>query len=86
MLCRLRGRLDTSALRAAIDDLGLRHESLRTTFIGRGRDIRQVVHQTGEMDLVEIDVSHHVDPNGTFDAALATELSTPIDPTQYLSN
>src|SRR5262249_11305657 len=40
----LRGRLDISALEAALADLVERHEALRTTLRERGGTVEQVVH------------------------------------------
>ncbi len=46
---RLTGRLDVSALTAALRDLQARHESLRTTFDEVDGVGRQVVHEPGEL-------------------------------------
>lgn len=67
VLCRLRGPLDTEALRQALADVTAAHEALRTTFTGRGRALRQVVHEPREIPLTE--------PDG----GVAEELGRPID-------
>ncbi|HEX6525920.1 MAG TPA: amino acid adenylation domain-containing protein, partial [Streptosporangiaceae bacterium] len=78
---RLSGRLDTGALREALDSLASRHESLRTTFDnvdGRGM---QVVAAEGDIPLRVLDMS--AIPGDLRDAAveraLANELKLPFD-------
>ncbi|HEX2188130.1 MAG TPA: amino acid adenylation domain-containing protein, partial [Longimicrobiaceae bacterium] len=54
---RLRGALDTAALRASLDALVARHEALRTTFVeGEGGAPVQVVHSPAPVALTERDV------------------------------
>jgi amino acid adenylation domain-containing protein/non-ribosomal peptide synthase protein (TIGR01720 family) len=53
---RLRGALDTGALRAGLDALARRHETLRTTFSGDGAAPVQVVHPPAPVALVEHDL------------------------------
>ncbi|MEW5931824.1 MAG: condensation domain-containing protein, partial [Gemmatimonadota bacterium] len=53
---RLRGVLDTAALRASLDALVRRHEALRTTFAERGGVPVQVVHPAAPVELVELDL------------------------------
>ncbi|MEO3876052.1 amino acid adenylation domain-containing protein [Nonomuraea sp. B12E4] len=48
---RLDGDLDVEALRAALGDLALRHEALRTTFEMDGDEVVQVVAETGSVPL-----------------------------------
>jgi amino acid adenylation domain-containing protein len=51
---RLRGRIDTSGLRAALGDLVARHEALRTCFPAHGGEPVQVVLPAGTPDLAEL--------------------------------
>ncbi|MET0396761.1 MAG: amino acid adenylation domain-containing protein, partial [Longimicrobiaceae bacterium] len=53
---RLRGVLDTAALRASLDALVRRHETLRTTFAERGGAPVQVIHPPAPVALVELDL------------------------------
>ncbi|MET0399988.1 MAG: amino acid adenylation domain-containing protein, partial [Longimicrobiaceae bacterium] len=53
---RLRGALDAAALRASLDALVARHESLRTTFAERGGAPVQVVHPAAPAALVMLDL------------------------------
>ncbi|MEW5928796.1 MAG: amino acid adenylation domain-containing protein, partial [Gemmatimonadota bacterium] len=53
---RLRGALDVAALRAAMDALVLRHESLRTTFAERGGEPVQVVHPPAPVPVPTLDL------------------------------
>jgi amino acid adenylation domain-containing protein len=53
---RLRGPLDTAALRAALDELVRRHEALRTTFAERGGAPVQLIHPPAPVALAERDL------------------------------
>ncbi|MET0398241.1 MAG: condensation domain-containing protein, partial [Longimicrobiaceae bacterium] len=53
---RLRGALDTAALRASVDALVRRHETLRTTFAENDGEPVQVVHPPAPVPLVELDL------------------------------
>ncbi|HEX2188606.1 MAG TPA: amino acid adenylation domain-containing protein, partial [Longimicrobiaceae bacterium] len=53
---RLRGRLDVGALRASLDALVARHETLRTTFAGGDGAAVQVVHAPAPVALAEHDL------------------------------
>ncbi|MGC5039830.1 MupA/Atu3671 family FMN-dependent luciferase-like monooxygenase [Streptomyces sp. DT190] len=55
---RLDGRLDVSALRAALRGLVARHEGLRTVFQERGGEPRQVVRAAAEPDFEVVDATH----------------------------
>jgi hypothetical protein len=79
VLCRLRGPLDSSALNAAINDLSRRHESLRTTFAGRGRGLTQVVHEVWPLELAVVDLSREDHPESAARDAISEELQTRID-------
>ncbi|WP_443051362.1 condensation domain-containing protein, partial [Streptomyces sp. JV184] len=56
---RLSGELDEGALRAALNDVLVRHESLRTLFRDRAGTPRQVILGAGEVDvpLTVVDVA-----------------------------
>ena len=58
-----------------------RHESLRTTFGGRGRFLRQIIHDPGHQPLDVIDLRHRDDPEAALRQAVADELGRRIDPT-----
>ncbi|HXL87715.1 MAG TPA: amino acid adenylation domain-containing protein, partial [Streptosporangiaceae bacterium] len=78
---RLSGRLDTGALREALDALASRHESLRTTFDtadGRGM---QVVAAEGDIPLSVLDMSaiHDDLRDAAVERTLANELKLPFD-------
>ncbi|MET0398145.1 MAG: condensation domain-containing protein, partial [Longimicrobiaceae bacterium] len=53
---RLRGTLDTGALRASLDALVARHETLRTTFAEQGGVPVQVIHPAAPVALVALDL------------------------------
>ena len=80
MVCRLRGAVDEAALQRALDGLAARHESLRTTFSGGGRDLVQVVHEPGPVGLRRVDLRGEADPEAALAATLAADLRTPMDP------
>ncbi|MEX2970010.1 non-ribosomal peptide synthase/polyketide synthase [Streptomyces sp. C184] len=78
---RLRGRLDTAALAAALTALVARHESLRTTFDSvDGRGV-QIVHEPREVPLPLRDLSSlpAADRTAALDRLLAEERSRPFD-------
>ncbi|MCA1677139.1 MAG: condensation domain-containing protein, partial [Actinobacteria bacterium] len=78
---RLSGALDLDALRAVLDALVSRHESLRTTFDTVDGHGVQTVAARGEIPLRTVDLStidqHERDT--AVDQALAEELSNPFD-------
>ncbi|MET0397285.1 MAG: condensation domain-containing protein, partial [Longimicrobiaceae bacterium] len=53
---RQRGALDTAALRAAVDALVRRHETLRTTFAERDGEPVQVIHPPAPVPLAELEL------------------------------
>ncbi|MEW5927966.1 MAG: amino acid adenylation domain-containing protein, partial [Gemmatimonadota bacterium] len=55
---RLRGPLDAAALRASLDALVERHETLRTTFVEHEGAPVQVVHPPAPAALAELDLRH----------------------------
>lgn len=70
-------------LGAALDYLAVRHESLRTTFVRRGRQLRQVIHEARRVAVEHIDLSGATDPESAMQEALTKELRTSIDPTLW---
>ncbi|MFD6285591.1 non-ribosomal peptide synthase/polyketide synthase [Streptomyces sp. NPDC060205] len=78
---RLRGELDTGALRRALDRLSARHDSLRTTFATEDGQGVQHVHAHTELPLRTADVTHL--PAAGHDEAveelLTDELVRPFD-------
>jgi hypothetical protein len=78
VLVRISGPLDVSALRAAVDRLGERHQSLRTTFHGRGRDMVQRVHRPRPTPWTYADLS-----TSDQDAAITAELRSEVDIRQW---
>ncbi|WP_223874511.1 condensation domain-containing protein [Salinispora fenicalii] len=83
LLCRLTGDLDANALDVALTRLAARHESLRTTFTGRGARLAQIVHPPAPVPTRRIYLSDHPDPDGAVDEAVRAELRTAIDPTEW---
>ncbi|HST60880.1 MAG TPA: amino acid adenylation domain-containing protein, partial [Longimicrobium sp.] len=53
---RIRGALDTDALRRALDEIVARHESLRTRFAGVAGEPVQVIESSGSAALAEVDL------------------------------
>ncbi|WP_318199945.1 non-ribosomal peptide synthase/polyketide synthase [Streptomyces sp. SCL15-4] len=72
---RLRGPLDTGALRTALDALVARHEALRTTFAEHDGQARQFVHPARPVDLPVDDLAD----DSALDALLEREAATPFD-------
>ncbi len=72
---RMRGHVDEVAVKAALDALAQRHESLRTTFGTVDGDGVQVVSAHGRVPLRQIAVS----TEDGLDVALAAELDQPFD-------
>jgi len=82
LLCRLSGPLDAGRLQRAMDALTARHESLRTTFAGRGKSLTQRIHPPRPLPLVVVDLAG---PRAGADltAAIGAELANPIDTTVW---
>lgn len=79
---RLSGVLDPDALRAALDALVDRHESLRTTFYTVDGHGAQMVTPRGEIPLRAVDLSTidaSAERDAAVDQALAEELSRPFE-------
>ncbi|MEV6813712.1 condensation domain-containing protein [Micromonospora sp. NPDC051296] len=85
LLCRLTGEVDADALDTALTGLTARHESLRTTFTGRGARLAQVVHAPDPVVARRVDLSDQPDPATAADQAIRAELRTGIDPTGWPS-
>jgi hypothetical protein len=79
LLLRMRGALNTSALSTAVDGVMRRHEALRTTFVGRGRRMTQVIHDPRPLHIAHVDLTQMVDPEVAVQQAIADELRTGID-------
>ncbi|MFQ6142325.1 non-ribosomal peptide synthase/polyketide synthase [Streptomyces seoulensis] len=78
---RLRGALDTGALRAALDALTARHESLRTTFDSADGHGVQIVHPPRATHLPLHDLTHlpAADREAALRGHLAQERTRPFD-------
>ncbi|MDB1088334.1 amino acid adenylation domain-containing protein [Streptomyces sp. ACA25] len=78
---RIRGPLDTGALRAALDGLVRRHEPLRTTFLPGDGSGAQLIHPAGEVPLPLTDLSEGSAPQreSALARALDAELAAPFD-------
>ncbi|NLU78276.1 condensation protein [Micromonospora sp. HNM0581] len=85
LLCRLTGEVDADALDSALSALTARHESLRTTFTGRGARLAQVVHPPASIAARRMDLSAEADAAAAADRAVRAELRTGIDPTEWPS-
>ena len=77
---RMRGTLDLPALQRALESITARHDSLRTTFSGRGRTLSQVVHAPGPITLQTTDLSGAADTERSWREHMRTELRTRMDP------
>ncbi|MFH8989500.1 non-ribosomal peptide synthase/polyketide synthase [Streptomyces sp. NPDC017940] len=75
---RLRGTLDETALRTALDGLVARHEALRTTFAEEEGRARQVVHAPYTVEL-PLDVLSGADKDAQLDAVVGRAAATPFD-------
>ncbi|MGP0052661.1 MAG: condensation domain-containing protein [Solirubrobacteraceae bacterium] len=78
LLVRLDGPLDVDALQAAIDAVARRHESLRTTFAGRGPRLRQLIHD--EPLPIELSMSDAGEDPAALERGIALEVQTRADP------
>ncbi|GAA4791365.1 non-ribosomal peptide synthase/polyketide synthase [Streptomyces ziwulingensis] len=78
---RLRGPVDTAALRSALDRLAARHDSLRTTFATEDGQGVQRVHPHAELPLRTADVTHLPDArrDEAAEKLLGAELGRPFD-------
>ena len=78
IVLRLSGRLDVERLSDGLAALTARHESLRTTFAGRGPRLTQVIHEPAPMQLHCQDLSSD-DPAQALRAAVTSEVRRPVD-------
>ncbi|HEX8273687.1 MAG TPA: amino acid adenylation domain-containing protein [Longimicrobiaceae bacterium] len=76
---RVRGPLDAAALRAALDGLARRHETLRTTFAERGGVPVQVVHAPARVALPTVDLRGVQDAAGEAARLAGAEARRPFD-------
>ncbi len=79
VLWHLREKCDAEALRVAVERLTERHESLRTTFTVKARQLRQIVNDARPVELRHVDVSAEPDPRRAARDVIAAELRDPID-------
>jgi hypothetical protein len=92
IVLRLRGPLDAELLSDGLTALTARHESLRTTFEGRGARLTQVVHEPRPVDLHRRDLSSadvssadvsSADTDGILREAVTEEVGRPVDAGQW---
>ncbi|MDX3629212.1 amino acid adenylation domain-containing protein [Streptomyces europaeiscabiei] len=84
MVYRLRGPLDTGALRRAFDTLAARHEILRTRYVLDGTEPRQVIDPAGPADFAVVrgadaDADADADTDGRAVAFAEEQAARPID-------
>jgi hypothetical protein len=81
VVLRLRGPLDEDRLRLGLDRLSARHDSLRTTFSGRGRRLVQEVHDPAPVPLGAVDLGTGTEAgaDAVLRAAVEDEVRRPID-------
>jgi hypothetical protein len=78
IVLRLRGPLDGPRLSDGLSALTARHESLRTTFAGRGTRLTQVVHDAAPVRLRCEDLCSD-DPERALREAVTREVRQPVD-------
>lgn len=78
---RLRGRLDESAVRSAVDELVRRHEALRTVFVNVAGEPKQEIASDGHMPLPLIDLSSlsQMQRDAQLQLHESEEIRTPFD-------
>lgn len=79
LVCRLRGPLDRGEVEHAAAVLASRHEALRTTFVGRGPRLVQLIHEPEPVSVSHRDCSSAPDPEAAARAELDGELRTDVD-------
>jgi hypothetical protein len=82
IVLRLRGRLDVDRLSDGLAALTARHESLRTTFTGRGPRLTQLVHDPQPVRLHRQDLASD-DPARALREAVTNEVYRPVDAEQW---
>lgn len=80
---RMVGTVDMSALEDAYSELVNRHESLRTTFTGRGGRLTQLVHDPERMQIRQVDLRAAANPARAVQESFMADLRTPVDPTEW---
>jgi Condensation domain len=81
LLVRLDGPLQLDALQAAVDALARRHESLRTTFAGRGPRLKQLIHnQPLPLEIAGVRLSGGEHNETELAQAIAREVQAPTSP------
>src|ERR1700733_3439593 len=78
LLCEVEGPLDLSALRTSLTCLITTHESLRTTFVLRGRELRQIILPSLAIEERFHDLSLDGHSKETIQALIRTEINTYI--------
>jgi len=81
LVLRLRGRLDRAHLQSALNLLLARHETLRTTFRGKGRKLGQRIHPPRHVDIGDFDLAGGA--GDALGAAIREELTRRIDPESW---
>jgi hypothetical protein len=78
---RLRGPLDLGALRRALQELGARHEALRTTFVSARGELRQAIAPAINLDLAMVEKSRPPAENDArfVDCIIRAEAQRPFD-------
>ncbi|GAA5094429.1 condensation domain-containing protein [Nocardia iowensis] len=80
-LCRLRGAVDSAVVDSALSALVERHEALRTTFTGKGRELTQAIGEPIPVRANVVDLSGRSDAASVAFQEVYRELRTPIDAT-----
>ncbi|HEU4426228.1 MAG TPA: condensation domain-containing protein [Pilimelia sp.] len=83
VLWRMHGPVDTGALAGALAALTERHETLRTTFVERRRQLLQLVHEPRTLGIAHVDLSGEADPDKAVRAAITADLKDRIDPERW---
>jgi hypothetical protein len=78
---RLKGKLDSAALRKALDGIMSRHEALRTTFESLdGEPVQRIIAvEESSFHLAEHDIRDHVDAERELDGWIGEEASAKFD-------
>jgi NRPS condensation-like uncharacterized protein len=79
VLFKLRGPLDVAALTTALREVIRRHEALRTSFVGSGRYLEQIVNDPRPISIADFDISRSEDSEAALREAISQEINTRID-------